>query len=106
LGVSKMFRSVEIQSDRGCLLNRLTIEPGRLELIAHNRLKRGVFEDGLTTDEFRIGWFAIFAHRHLHNHRAGYATRFSNGRVNQRASPEHLQGLKLRLLNRRRRRCG
>ena len=81
------YRSVEIQSDGGCLLNRLAIELGRFELIAHYSLERGILKDRLAADEFRIMRLAVFSHRYLDHCRAGNATGLGNRWVNQRASP-------------------
>ena len=89
------YRSVEIQLDRGGLFNRLAVEFRRLELVAHHRLKRGILENGLAAEIFRIVWFAVFSDRDLHHRRASYAARSGDGGINQRSRLDDLQRLKL-----------
>ena len=84
------------------MFNRLAIELGRPEQVTHHRLDRGILEDGLSADIFGIVWFAIFSYRNQHDRGASYAPGFGDGWISEWASPEHLERLKLRLLNRRR----
>ena len=70
---------MENQLDRGGLFNRLAVEFRRLELVAHYRLNRGIPEDWLAADEFRIVRLAVFSNRNLNNCRASYATCSGDG---------------------------
>lgn len=84
------------------MFNRLAVKLGRFEHIAHHRLKRGILKDWLSTNEFRIVRLAVFSNRNQDNRRASYVAGFSDSWIDERAGPDHLKRLKLRLLNRRR----
>ena len=76
--------SAEVQPYLRDLFNRLAIEPGRLELIVHYRIKRGVMEDRRTADEARAGDLAIFAHFHFNYHHASDVAGFGDCGIDQR----------------------
>lgn len=90
---------MEDQFDLGCLVNRLTIKPGRLELIFQYRIEGGIFEDRRSADKTRVGYLPIFPDFHLNHHRAGYMTGLGDGRINRRRLPGELKRFKLRLLD-------
>ena len=91
--------SAEVQPYLRDLFNRLAIEPGRLELIVHHRVKCGVPENRRTGYKARAGNLAIFAHFHFNHHHAGDIAGLGDCGIDQRRGFDQLQRLKLRLLN-------
>ena len=55
-------------------------------------MDRGILENRLAADEFRIMRLAVFSNRNLDHCRASNATGLGNGWINQRASPETCNG--------------
>jgi len=96
------YRSVEIQPDPGRLFNRLAVQFGWLEYVTHHRLDRGIFKNGLSAHILRIVRLAVFSHCNLHNRRSRDVAGFGDRGINEWACLDHLDRLKLRLLNRRR----
>ena len=90
---------VEVKFDLGRLLNSLSIELGRFELILQHGFKGRIAEDHGAADKLRASYFPVLAYLDLHYHRAAKSAGFGNGRIRQWNSLNQLQGFQLRLLN-------
>ena len=90
---------MEVELDLCGLLNRLSVELGRLELILQHGFKRRVAEDHRAADELRTVYLPVLADLDLHNHGPAKAPGFGDGRIRQRNGFDQLQRLKLGLLD-------
>ncbi len=93
---------MEIELDLGRLLNGLSVELGRFELILQHGFKGRITEDHWAADELRTCYFSVLAYLDLHHHSPAETASFGNGRIRQWNGLSQLQRLELRLLNR----CG
>jgi len=85
---------MEINLDLSGLLNRLTVQPGRLEHPLLHGVKSGVAEYRLAADQFRVMRPSVFPDRHLNHGLPAQAADFGEGGINRRHGLEDLEGLK------------